>query len=183
MAKPIVVWPDKALQTRTRPVTDFGPELQALLDEMMESLRTAEGIGIAANQIGRGRSVAWVGKEDGTFFEIVNPALLEASQPVNLEEGCLSVPDEWEQTPRFEKVRVRYQDRTGATHELAAEGRLAHVLQHEIDHLNGITFVEHLSQLKRSLIRKRMVKLQKERAAAVEHGDAHVHGEDCEHDH
>jgi peptide deformylase len=180
MAKPIVVWPDKVLQTRTRPVTEFGPALGTLLEEMMESLRAAEGIGIAANQIGVGQAVAWVGREDGTFFEIVNPQLLESSEPVNLEEGCLSVPHEWEQTPRFARVRVRYQDRTGATHEVAAEGRLAHVLQHEIDHLGGVTFVEHLSQLKRSLIRKRMLKLKKDRAEEAAH--PHVHDESCEHD-
>jgi peptide deformylase len=180
MPKPIVVWPDKVLQTRTRPVTDFGPALGTLLGEMMESLRAAEGIGIAANQIGVSQAVAWVGREDGTFFEIVNPQILETSEPISLEEGCLSVPHEWEQTPRFNRVKVRYQDRSGATQELSAEGRLAHVLQHEIDHLNGLTFVEHLSQLKRSMIRKRMLKLQKEQRAEAEHG--HVHGEDCEHD-
>ena len=99
--------------------------------------------------------------------------MLEKTEPVSLEEGCLSVPDEWEQTRRFAKVRVRYQDRTGAEHELEAEGRLAHVLQHEIDHLEGTTFVDHLSQLKRALIRKRMQKLQKERA--VEAAGGHVH--------
>jgi peptide deformylase len=121
-----------------------------------------------------------VGREDGTFFEIANPVLLETSEPVSLEEGCLSVPHEWEQTPRFSKVRVRYQDRTGAQHELAAEGRLAHVLQHEIDHLQGTTFVDHLSQLKRALSRKRMQKLQRERAE--EKAGGHVHTDDCDHD-
>ncbi|HTS82605.1 MAG TPA: peptide deformylase [Myxococcaceae bacterium] len=180
MPKPIVIWPDKVLSTRTRPVTEFGPGLVSLLDEMMESLRAAEGIGIAANQIGVPLAVAWVGREDGTFFEIVNPSVLEKGEPVSLEEGCLSVPHEWEQTPRFTKVRVRYRDRTGAEQELSAEGRLAHVLQHEIDHLEGTTFVDHLSQLKRGLIRKRMQKLQKERAEEAAGG--HVHSEDCEHD-
>jgi len=180
MPTPIVIWPDKVLSTRTRPVTEFGPALDPLLEEMMESLRAAEGIGIAANQIGVSLAIAWVGREDGTFFEIANPVLLETSEPVSLEEGCLSVPHEWEQTPRFSKVRVRYQDRTGAEHELAAEGRLAHVLQHEIDHLQGTTFVDHLSQLKRALIRKRMQKLQRERAE--EKAGRHVHTDDCDHD-
>jgi peptide deformylase len=106
--------------------------------------------------------------------------VLVTSEPMSLEEGCLSVPHEWEQTPRFAKVRVRYQDRTGAQHELSAEGRLAHVLQHEIDHLEGTTFVDHLSQLKRGLIRKRMQKLQKERAAELAGG--HVHTDECDHD-
>ena len=180
MPKPILIWPDKVLSTRTRPVTEFGPALDPLLEEMMESLRAAEGIGIAANQIGVPLAIAWVGREDGTFFEIANPVVLEKSEPVSFEEGCLSVPHEWEQTPRFAKVRVRYQDRTGAFQELAAEGRLAHVLQHEIDHLEGITFVDHLSQLKRGLMRKRMQKLQKDRAAEAAGG--HVHTDDCDHD-
>jgi len=179
MPKPIVIWPDKVLSTKTRPVTEFGPDLDRLLEEMMESLRAAEGIGIAANQIGVPLAVAWVGREDGTFFEIANPTVLEKSEPVSLEEGCLSVPHEWEQTRRFARVRVRYQDRTGAERELSAEGRLAHVLQHEIDHLAGTTFVDHLSQLKRGLIRKRMLRLQKDRALEAE---GHVHGDDCDHD-
>ena len=180
MPTPIVIWPDKVLSTRTRPVTEFGAVLDPLLEEMMESLRAAEGIGIAANQIGVSLAIAWVGREDGTFFEIANPVVLEKSEPMSFEEGCLSVPHEWEQTPRFGKVRVRYQDRTGAQHELAADGRLAHVLQHEIDHLQGTTFVDHLSQLKRALIRKRMQKLQKDQAA--EKAGGHVHTDDCDHD-
>ena len=180
MSTPIVIWPDKVLSTRTRPVSEFGHALDGLLEEMMQSLRAAEGIGIAANQIGVPLAIAWVGREDGTFFEIANPVVLEKTEPVSLEEGCLSVPHEWEQTPRFAKVRVRYQDRTGAQQEVTAEGRLAHVLQHEIDHLDGTTFVDHLSQLKRALIRKRMQKLQKERE--LEAAGGHVHTDDCEHD-
>jgi peptide deformylase len=161
MAKPIVIWPDKGLQRPTAKVTDFGPTLDALLAEMTDSLREAEGIGIAANQIGVGLRVAWVGRPDGTFFEVVNPELLETSEPVTYEEGCLSVPGEFEETPRFRKVKVRFQDRTGAWQTLEAEDRLAHVLQHEIDHLDGTVFVNHLSSLKRDLIRKKMLKLHK----------------------
>jgi peptide deformylase len=190
MAKPIVLWPDKVLLRPTAKVTDFGPPLEALLTEMMDSLREAEGIGIAANQIGVGLRVAWVGRPDGTFFEIVNPELLETSEPVTFEEGCLSVPGEFEDTPRFRKAKVRYQDRTGAWQALEAEDRLAHVLQHEIGHLDGTVFVNLLSSLKRELIRKRMLKLQKEGAEEHahphrghhehehEHGHAHPHGRD-----
>lgn len=180
MAKPIVIWPDKVLQRPTSPVTDFGPALEALLVEMMESLKEAEGIGVAANQIGVGLRVAWVGRPDGTFFEIVNPSLLETAEPVTYEEGCLSVPGEFDQTPRFRKVKVRFQDKSGAWQTLEAEDRLAHVLQHEIDHLDGTVFVNHLSSLKRDLIRKKMLKLQKTRSE--EH--AHPHrGHDHDHDH
>jgi peptide deformylase len=161
MARDIVIWPNKVLTTPTKPVTDFGPELGKLLEEMTESMKEAEGIGIAATQVGVSLRCAWVGREDGTFFEIINPQILEKSGPVVLEEGCLSVPDQFEKTPRFHKVKVKYQDRQGAWHELEAEGRLAHVLQHEIDHLDGHVFVDHLSSLKRGLILEKMKKLQK----------------------
>jgi peptide deformylase len=102
-----------------------------------------------------------VGREDGTVFEIVNPQVLERSGKVTWEEGCLSVPDEWEKVQRYEKVKVRYQDKTGQWHEVEAGGKLAHVFQHEIDHLDGHVFVDYLSGLKRSLIQERMKKLQK----------------------
>lgn len=161
MPRDIVIWPAKVLQEPTRPVTEFGPPLDALLDDMMEAMKKAEGIGIAANQVGVNLRVAWVGREDGTFFEIVNPQLLDKSGPIVLEEGCLSVPEEWEKVPRFLECHVRYQDRQGTWHELQAEGRLAHVLQHEIDHLDGYVFVNHLSSLKRGPILKRMQRLQK----------------------
>lgn len=161
MARDIVIWPNKVLSTPTKPVTDFGDSLTRLLDEMFESMKKADGIGIAANQVGVALRCSWVGREDGTYFEIINPQILEKSGPVTLEEGCLSVPDHFEKTPRYNKVKVRYQDRTGAWHELEAEGRLAHVLQHEIGHLDGQVFVELLSNLKRGLIMEKMKKLQK----------------------
>ncbi|ATB29541.1 peptide deformylase [Melittangium boletus] len=161
MARDIVIWPNKVLTTPTQPVTDFGDKLTTLLDDMFESLKEAEGIGIAANQVGVPLRCSWVGREDGTFFEIINPRILEQSGEVTLEEGCLSVPDQFAKTPRFHKVKVKYQDRSGAWHELEAEGKLAHVLQHEIGHLDGHVFVELLPQLKRTLILEKMQKLQK----------------------
>jgi peptide deformylase len=124
-------------------------------------MRQAKGIGIAANQVGEPLRVALVGREDGTFFEIVNPQILERSGEVTWEEGCLSVPDVWEKVKRYEKVKVRYQDKTGQWHEVEADGKLAHVFQHEVDHLDGHVFVDLLSSLKRSLIQERMKKLQK----------------------
>lgn len=163
MMRPIVYWPDKVLQTPAMAVTDFGPSLEELLSDMMDSMVEAEGIGIAANQIGVPLAVAWVGREDGTYFEIVNPKILEKSEPLSYEEGCLSVPDQFDKCPRFRKVRVRFQDKNGAWQELEAEDKLAHVLQHEIDHLNGLVFVNHLSALKQSLIREKMKRVKKMR--------------------
>ncbi len=161
MARDIVIWPHKVLTSATQPVTDFGPALAKLLDEMAEAMREAKGIGIAANQVGEPLRAALVGREDGTFFEIVNPRILERSGEVTWEEGCLSVPDVWEKVKRHEKVKVRYQDKTGQWHEVDADGKLAHVFQHEVDHLDGHVFVDLLSSLKRSLIQERMKKLQK----------------------
>ena len=163
MPKPIVIWPEKVLTTPTRPVTGFGDALEPLLKEMEEAMREAKGIGIAANQIGVPLRVALVGREDGTFFEIVNPTILERWGKVTWQEGCLSVPDAWEQVERSGRVRVRFQDRHGTAREETADGKLAHVFQHEIDHLDGTTFVMHLSPLKRSLIRERMERLRRER--------------------
>jgi peptide deformylase len=161
MARDIVIWPHRVLTSATQPVTDFGPALEKLLNEMEEAMREAKGIGIAANQVGEPLRVALVGREDGTFFEIVNPQILERSGEVTWEEGCLSVPDVWEKVKRYEKVKVRYQDKTGQWHEVEADGKLAHVFQHEVDHLDGHVFVDLLSSLKRSLIQERMKKLQK----------------------
>ncbi|MFL5354379.1 peptide deformylase [Archangium sp.] len=161
MARDIVIWPNKVLNSPTKPVTDFGESLTKLLDEMFFAMKEAEGIGIAANQVGVSLRCSWVGREDGSFFEIINPQILEKSGSVTLEEGCLSVPESFEKTPRFHKVKVKYQDRAGEWHELEAEGRLAHVLQHEIDHLDGHVFVDYLSGLKRGLILEKMKKLQK----------------------
>ena len=168
MARDIVIWPHKVLTTSTQPVTDFGPALEKLLEEMAEAMAEAKGIGIAANQVGEPLRVALVGREDGTSFEIVNPQVLSKQGDTKLEEGCLSVPDVWEKCPRVERVKVRYQDKKGEWHELEAEGRLAHVLQHEIDHLDGHVFVDHLSSLKRGLILERMRKLQKSLARRKE---------------
>lgn len=171
MAKDIVIWPDKVLTTPTKEITDFGQPIEELLAEMNAAVREAEGVGIAANQIGVPLRVALVGRGDGTFFEIINPQILSREETVTLREGCLSIPEEFEQVERHRKVRVRYQDKTSAWHEVDAEGQLAHVFQHEIDHLNGVVYVMHLSNLKRGLIRDRMDKLKrsmKQKASAAE---------------
>jgi peptide deformylase len=153
----IVIWPwDKVLTTPAKPVTEFGPALDDLLAQMKEAMIEAEGVGIAAPQIGVSLRASWVAPEERDSFEIINPEILETSEPCELREGCLSVPGEFEMTPRFRKVRVKYHDRTGKVHELVAEDRLAHILQHEIDHLDGTVFVLKLSSLKRELVRSKM---------------------------
>jgi len=163
VSKPIVWWPHPVLTTPTRPVTEFGAALEPLLADMRASLEAEKGVGIAANQIGVALRIAIVAPEESPAFVVANPEWLERTGKVTYDEGCLSVPEEWEHCPRFEKVRVKFQDETGAVKELSADGRVAHVLQHEIDHLDGRVYVDHLSSLKKSLIRQRMMKRQKER--------------------
>jgi len=163
----IVVWPDPVLDRPARPVTEFGKPLEALVRQMAEAMERAEGIGIAAAQVGVPLRLALIGRGDGTWFEVANPEIVSADEIVQPGEGCLSVPGEHEPVPRFRRVKVRYQDRAGRTHELQTEDRLAHVLQHEIDHLNGVVFVKRLSSLKRSLVRGRMVKLQRDLGRAA----------------
>ncbi len=161
MAKKIVIWPDKVLTTAAKPVTQFGETLEPLLAEMLDSVKEAEGIGIAAPQIGVPLKLALVGRSDGTFFEIANPEILSQSEEIGLREGCLSVPGEYDICPRFRKVKVKFQDKSGAWQELEAEDHLAHVLQHEIDHLYGTVFVMRLSALKRDLMRNKMKRIQR----------------------
>jgi peptide deformylase len=162
MTLPIVLWPSAVLDTPTQPVTDFAP-LAELLVRMEAAMREADGIGIAANQVGLPLRLAIVGRDDGSWFEIVNPVVLSREEPVVLDEGCLSLPGEWHDVSRFRRVRVRYQDRVGAFHEVDAEDKLAHVLQHEIDHLDGRVYAFHLPPLKKKLVRERMLKRQKVR--------------------
>jgi peptide deformylase len=163
MAHDIVIWPAPVLTTPTRRVTDFAA-LPPLLERMAQAMAEAEGIGIAANQIGVDLRLALCTREDGTWFEIVNPEIILREEPVTMLEGCLSVPGEFHDVTRFRKVRVRYQDRTGETLETESSEKLAHIFQHEIDHLDGTVYVQHVSPLLRRLIRERMLKRQKQQA-------------------
>jgi peptide deformylase len=107
--------------------------------------------------------VAIVGRGDGTFIEMVNPRITAHRGEVTYAEGCLSVPGEEEQVARFAEVDVTWQDRDGKRHAETAKERFAHVVQHEVDHLDGTVYVMRISQMKRDIIRRRMVKLQKAR--------------------
>lgn len=174
MVREIVIWPDPVLSQPTREVTDFGPALAELLGDMRESMVAAKGIGIAANQVGVSLRVAIVGRGNGTHVEMVNPRITARRGEVTLAEGCLSVPGEEEQVVRFAEVDVTWLDREGKSHQETAKEKFAHVVQHEVDHLDGTVYVMRISGLKRDIIRRRMVKIQKARA----HDHAHGH-----HDH
>ena len=159
--------PDRRLTTRSAPVERIDDELLGLLDDMLETMYAAPGIGLAAPQVGvlRRAFVADLGGDgERTPIYVINPEIVWRSETTNLaEEGCLSLPKQFGEVARFDRVRVRHLDRAGAVREIAAEGLLARCLQHEIDHLDGVLFVDHLSALKRTMILRKLAKAKRSR--------------------
>lgn len=151
---PITFKGEAVLHRPTKPV-DLSelPKLQALIDSMIETMHKRNGIGIAANQVGQGVSIAiinheaWGGTED---VAIINPTLIPTKKIKYFEEGCLSVPGVFGRVERSERVRVKAFDRHGKKLDIKAKGLLAHVLQHEVDHLNGIVFVDKAERLEKT---------------------------------
>ena len=142
------------------------PELHQLVDDMFETMYEAPGVGLAAIQVAVPRRIITVDtskKDEPKNPQVfINPEILWSSEEKGTyEEGCLSIPEYYEEVERPTKVKVRYMDIDGKTHEIDADGFLATVLQHEIDHINGVLFIDHLSRLKRSLIIKKFTKAAK----------------------
>lgn len=170
MAKlPIVLAPDPVLKTKAKPVEAVDDSIRQLMDDMLETMYAAPGIGLAANQIGVLKRVLVldVAREGDAPKPIgmANPEVVWRSDEMSTyNEGCLSLPEHYADITRPAAVRVRYIDRDGAKQEIEADGLLATCIQHEIDHLDGILFVDHLSALKRNMILKKLVKLKKQRA-------------------
>jgi peptide deformylase len=159
-------YPDPILRQVCVEVESFDDRVGQFLTDLGESLYAHEGVGLAAPQIGEAIRVCVVDVEqrEGTpkLIELVNPEVIEASDELReYEEGCLSFPGEAETVFRPARVKVRYQDRSGAAHEISGEGLLATALQHEIDHLSGVLFIDKISRLKRSLVERRMKKRAK----------------------
>jgi len=165
MIRPIVKYPDPVLQRPTEPVTEFNNELRALVDDMFESMYAAQGIGLAAPQIGVPKRLTVIdlslGKDPKEKIVLVNPEIIHKEGRQVEEEGCLSLPEIREKVSRAYKVRVRSQDLDGNWFELDGEELLARAFQHEIDHLDGILFIFRISALKRDLILRRIRKLQR----------------------
>jgi peptide deformylase len=168
--RPILHYPDKRLRIPGDRVTDFGPELQTLIDDMAETMYAAPGVGLAATQLGVAKRIFLVdiatGEEEPSDLRIfVNPEILERAGEIVWEEGCLSFPGIHEEIQRAERVRVRAQDRHGNAFELECEGLLAVAIQHENDHLDGKLMVDHLGMLKKRMVHREMVKRAAEAAA------------------
>ena len=162
--------PDRRLTTACAPVERVDADLLRLLDAMLETMYAAPGIGLAAPQVGvlRRAFVLDLGEEGQRAPRfVINPELVWRSESVTVaEEGCLSLPKQFGEVARADRVRVRHLDRRGETQEIGAEGLLARCLQHEIDHLDGILFVDHLSALKRTMILRRLAKAKRTRQSA-----------------
>ena len=170
--RPIICLPDPRLKLVSEPVAQVDDEVRALLDAMLETMYDAPGVGLAAIQIAVPRRVVVIdvaGKDEppAPLF-LVNPEITWASEEMNVhEEGCLSIPDYYEDVTRPARVRARFLDRDGKQQEIEADGLLATCIQHEIDHLNGVLFIDHLSRLKRE---RAMKKFQKAAARRAEEG-------------
>lgn len=165
MIYPIVKYGDPVLETPGKPVTDFGDELQKLIADMFESMYAAQGVGLAAPQIGISLRLAVI---DVSFKEnpsaklvLANPEIIKVEGKHTQQEGCLSIPEFRENVTRPKKVTIRAQDANGKWYEKTGEELLARAFVHETDHLNGKLYISHISALKRDLIKRKIKKLQK----------------------
>ena len=158
----ILKFPDQDLRIKAKPVETFDKELKTLTDDMFETMHSVNGIGLAATQIGIAKQVAVIdiSPEKNEPLVIVNPAIqiLDPSKTEDYDEGCLSVPGFFEKISRPSDIKLTYQDLNGKKQEIKPEGLLTKVVQHELDHLNGRLFVDHISELKRRRIRNKIVK-------------------------
>ena len=170
----ILEYPDPRLRTRAAKVAEVDAEVRQLIDDLLETMYAAKGVGLAATQVNVHRRVlvADVSEQKDSPLAFVNPEVLAREEVGTMQEGCLSVPGFFEDVERAHRVRVRALGRDGKPFELDAEGLLAVCVQHEIDHLDGKLFVDYLSELKRTRIRKKLEKEHKQRGAEQPRGRA-----------
>jgi peptide deformylase len=164
-------YPDPVLRKKTSRVAHIDDSIHRLIEDMVETMHAAPGVGLAANQVGVPLQVAVIdlsSREEKTehhpLLVIINPEILFMEGAVVEEEGCLSIPEYAENVRRAAKVKVRAQDRAGKSFEIEAEGLLAKALQHEIDHLNGLLYIDRLSPLKKSFFKRRYKRTLEEKA-------------------
>ncbi len=162
----IIVLPDPLLRTVSKPVKSVDAATRRLMDDMLDTMYDAPGIGLAAVQIGEPQRLVVIditkeGEERQPLF-LVNPEIIWSSEEESdYEEGCLSIPEFFDMVTRPKEVKVRYLDRQGEAQELLCNGVLATCVQHEIDHLNGVLFIDYLTKLKRDRVVKKFAKAQK----------------------
>ncbi len=167
-------YPDPILHQKAEKVEEINDALRQFLDDMLETMYVDKGVGLAAPQVGVLKRMIVIDAEQeededghhkkGKPMFLINPEIVyKSEETIFFCEGCLSVPKQSADVERFQKIKVRYQDKTGTEHEIEAEDYLAVVLQHEIDHLDGILYIDHLSRLKRGLLLKRLQKMRAEK--------------------
>jgi len=166
----IIIIPDRRLRLVSQAVKTIDREIKSLVEDMFETMYDAPGIGLAAIQLAVPKRIITLDlskkEEQQQPWVLINPEILWCSEETaSYEEGCLSIPEIYEEVERPKQVRVRYLDLEGRDQELEAKGLLATCLQHEIDHLNGVLFIDHISRLKRSRIVKKFTKVAKRAAA------------------
>ncbi|MDA3903458.1 MAG: peptide deformylase [Desulfuromusa sp.] len=165
----ILHYPEPLLKQKSLSVTEFNDELKQLAADMVETMYDAPGVGLAAPQVGVLQRLIILdcsgSDAPNDLLVAVNPELISGDGDSLEEEGCLSVPGYWASVKRYANATLRYQDTDGNVHEREADGLLAIGIQHEIDHLEGVLFVDHLSPLKRSIFRKKYMKMLREKEA------------------
>ncbi len=171
----ILTIPDPVLRQKSLPVEEVDDETRRFMDRMIQAMYEAPGIGLAAIQVGEPRRIVTldVARDEGpkTPLFLINPEIVWSSEDERstYEEGCLSIPDYYAEVERPAKVRVRYVDYHGKLQEQDAEGLLATCVQHEVDHLNGVLFIDYLSKLKRDLVVKKFAKAAREKERQRQH--------------
>lgn len=160
----ILYIPDPRLREQTKIITQFDdPALQQFIDDMIETMYAARGVGLAATQVGIAKRIAVidVSDEGNKPMVLINPEIIERSDDIMFDEGCLSVPGHYDRLGRANKIKMRALDRQGKPYEIEATGLLAECIQHEIDHLYGKLYIDYLSPLKRERIAKKVEKYKK----------------------
>jgi peptide deformylase len=162
---PICKYGDEVLRLPAQPVGEIDADLQKLIDDMIDTMYAAPGVGLAANQVGVSRQLMVidlsVGKRPDECYVFINPEIVETEGEITEEEGCLSIPDFVEVVTRPERVLLRYLDRHGVQQEMWGEGLMARAMCHEMDHLEGTLFIDHLRGLKKDRILKKISRLAK----------------------
>lgn len=164
--RPLIIAPDARLNQPSAKVEVVTDEVRTLLNDMLETMYANDGIGLAAVQIGVHLRciVVDVAVREGRNepIKLINPEIVDESQDISIfQEGCLSFPDQFSDVERPEKVTIRYMDENGTEKTMRCDGIMATCIQHEIDHTNGIVFVDHISKLKRDMIHKKLVKAKR----------------------
>lgn len=158
----VKTFPDKVLRVKAEPVKTIDDSIIKLLDNMVQTMHAKNGVGLAAPQVGVSKRIIVIdtsaGEDDGMILRVINPEIISEEGEQLGEEGCLSVPGEYENVRRAEKVTVKAMDEEGNQYTMEAEGFLARVFQHEIDHLNGVLFIDRLPSYKRDIVKKTIKK-------------------------